>query len=435
MKKWRYCILLAAMALCLLFPLQAAGETRDSVRITSSGGQADIALRLPEGKYEKITSLRLKLVVAEERGAIVMDEGQVTLNESNVRSRIQEVFVDKIPVQDLGEENLPAEGGGKEAYLVDILLSGEEDLFEAQREEDTYVDICSLTVASKDEKTASSAVVTVYDNAYEIVNRVGSLSVIQVPQVSGVLEIPGKGEDEGQIAPPPATVTPAPIFGSGEAAPPLASTTESSLPEASPTPAAASFNRKKAGVLSGKGKNRTKRVSLSWEPIEGAKGYQIQVYNRSAQRYMTIKTIKNPKTTRFTTKDLRYGIRYRFRMRAFAYGEKGQRVYGKYSKSIFVMVGPGPGAIRSLTSPEEGTVSLSWKKPRGAAGYQISMADSKDGDFHRVKTIVGGNTTSCLLTGLSSQEERFFRIRAFVKDKNGKRTYGSFSPVRAVTVR
>lgn len=446
MKKWRYHILPAMMLLWLLFPLNAAGEIKDSVRITASGGKADIALRLPEGKYEKITSLRLKLVVAEESGSIAMDKDKVVLNGGNIHSKIQEVFVDRVSAQDLGNESGQLEDKNGEVYLVDILLSGETDIFQAQTEEETYVDICSLTVSPQDERKDTRAAVTVYDNTYEIVNSVGRQSVIQVPQVSGIVEIPGKSTDEGMVIPPPdtetpeptqaPTPTPAPVSGTEEATPtPVAVTTEIPLPAVSPTPAADPFNRKKAGVLKGKGKNGTKKVTLTWEPVKGAKGYQLQVYNRTAKRYKVLKTIKDPKASSFTTKNLQYGLKYRFRMRAFTYGENGKRIYGKYSKVIAVKTAPGAAAIKDLSSPQKGMVSLTWKKPRGAVGYQIYQSDQKNGKYRRVKTITKGNTTSCTLTGRDSKKTYFFKIRAFVKESNGKKTYGKFGSVKSLTVR
>lgn len=461
MKKWRYHILTGMVMLSSLFPLTAAGEVKDSASITTSGAQANVALRLPEGKYEKITSLRLKLVVAEEYGNVVVDREKVVLNGDNIKSKVQEVFVDKVPAQSLADENNQLGSTDGEVYLVDILLSGETDIFQAQTEEDTYVDICSLTVAPKDEKRDAKAVVTVYDNEYEIVNSAGSLAVIQVPQVSGALTIPAADSGEELVTPTPVptetpvpmetpvptvtptpTVTPAPTAtptpeatsAPAQTPAPTAAVTQAPEPEITQAPNAASFDKEQAAVLSGKGKNGTKRVTLTWEPVQGAEGYQISIYDTSLKKYKTLKTVKNPKTTKLTTKNLSYGTRYRFRMRAFAYGENGERIYGRYSKAIKVRTAPKAAAIRKLVSSETGSVSLTWKKAKGASGYQIYVSDSKKGKYKRVKTITNGKTTSYTLKGRTSQKTSFFKIRPYAKCKSGK-VYGKFSSVKSVLVK
>lgn len=78
------------------------------------------------------------------------------------------------------------------------------------------------------------------------------------------------------------------------------------------------------------------------------------------------------------------------------------------------------------------TVVFQWKKAAGADGYQIYQYDPDTGKNKRIKTILNADKIK-----YSKQMEPgavySFRLRAFQAGKNGKRTYGRFSPIASVT--
>lgn len=76
------------------------------------------------------------------------------------------------------------------------------------------------------------------------------------------------------------------------------------------------------------------------------------------------------------------------------------------------------------------TVSFSWKKIAGADGYEIFEVNGKKQT--RIKSVAGTVVTASKAYGYATTHS--FKIRAFQKNKDGSKTYGSFSKVVRVTL-
>ena len=76
---------------------------------------------------------------------------------------------------------------------------------------------------------------------------------------------------------------------------------------------------------------------------------------------------------------------------------------------------------------------ISWNKVSGAAGYQVIYSTDK-----KLKKNVKKKTTTkvnCTTPKLKKGKKYFIKVRAYKKDKNGKKVYGSYSAVKKVKVR
>lgn len=71
------------------------------------------------------------------------------------------------------------------------------------------------------------------------------------------------------------------------------------------------------------------KIKLTWNKVSGASGYQIQRYNSSKKKYITIKTIKSGSTISYTNSGLKKNTTYKYRIRAYKV-VRGRKIYSDY---------------------------------------------------------------------------------------------------------
>lgn len=74
------------------------------------------------------------------------------------------------------------------------------------------------------------------------------------------------------------------------------------------------------------------KIKLKWNKISGASGYQVQRYNSSKKKYVTIKTIKKGSTVSYTNSGLKKNTTYKYRIRAYK-TVRGKKIYSSYSSA------------------------------------------------------------------------------------------------------
>jgi hypothetical protein len=75
-------------------------------------------------------------------------------------------------------------------------------------------------------------------------------------------------------------------------------------------------------------------VTISWEAPAQATGYEIYRYDKAAEEYERIATIKKKKTTSFTDEGLEAGEKYDYQIRPFAQTKGGNFIYYGPMESI-----------------------------------------------------------------------------------------------------
>lgn len=133
-------------------------------------------------------------------------------------------------------------------------------------------------------------------------------------------------------------------------------------------------------------------VSLSWSSAKYANGYEIYRADTEKGPYNKMATVKD---NRWTDTDTAVGKTYRYRIRACV--DAGQsKIYGDYSTAAAASI-PVPyakPAAPSISLKKSGSrsIKISWKKVKGASGYQIYRASKKKGKYKKIKTITKGST-------------------------------------------
>lgn len=92
---------------------------------------------------------------------------------------------------------------------------------------------------------------------------------------------------------------------------------------------------------------------------------------------------------------------------------------------------PGKAVLRSAKNKKGRKITLSWKKVKGAGGYQIQYADNKK--FSRKKSRRTGKT-KYTIKNLKKKKTYYIRVRAYKSDGAAK-VYGKWSKVKKVKVK
>lgn len=71
------------------------------------------------------------------------------------------------------------------------------------------------------------------------------------------------------------------------------------------------------------------KITLKWNKISGASGYQIQRYDSAKKKYVTVKTIKKGSETSYTNSGLKANTTYKYRIRSYK-TVRGKKIYSYY---------------------------------------------------------------------------------------------------------
>lgn len=165
-------------------------------------------------------------------------------------------------------------------------------------------------------------------------------------------------------------------------------------------------------------------VTLTWNPVKNASGYQIYLYYGAEKGFKCIKTIgarAERKLTLVGSLDRIYSYKIR------AYNRKnGRNAYSSLSKELQVKTSPKIAEISSIRRRYGHTAVISWKKIPSADGYQVVRAEKRGGPYTRIAIIHGNDTQTYTDSGLEKGKGYYYRVRAYRKNP-GNVVYGAYS--------
>ena len=195
-----------------------------------------------------------------------------------------------------------------------------------------------------------------------------------------------------------------------------------------------------AVVFDGPYSNATFRIRLLWKEIGGAHGYQIWGQKADGS-WKIVKTIGDKGneltenkggTTAYSNTGLIAGDTYTYKMRAFMITESGKKVFGAYSDVYSIAVKPEAPTV-TVTSPKATRAQITWNEINGAAGYQVWMAESENGEYKIVKSVTDGST-SYTKYDLTSGKTYYFKVRAYA-EAQGRKAFSAYSAIQSITVK
>lgn len=169
-------------------------------------------------------------------------------------------------------------------------------------------------------------------------------------------------------------------------------------------------------------------ITLTWDKVLGAKGYKVYSYNPATQKYKALKTVSG---TSYTISKLTGGTDYSYSVRAYAKVD-GETCWGDHS-IINTATTPDTVKLVSVTVKSTTKAVLKWNLV-SADGYEIYMAQGKDGKYKKVKTITSGETVTYTKSSLKSGNTYYFYVKAY-KTVGDAKIYGGTSNVKTVSIK
>lgn len=192
--------------------------------------------------------------------------------------------------------------------------------------------------------------------------------------------------------------------------------------------ASAASAKPETPVLSGTAAEN--RVTLNWNKVKKASGYQIFLYYKAYGKYKCVGRIKNRNITSFTLTGSEDKL-YTYKIRSYL-KQGNKTLYSPSSKALEIKTAPGKPVITRIRVREESGTLIKWKKIKTAEGYQIFRSESEDRGYKRINIVSGNTTFSYTDTGTVSGKTYYYRIRAYVRNQ-GNVVYSELSdPAEAV---
>ena len=96
---------------------------------------------------------------------------------------------------------------------------------------------------------------------------------------------------------------------------------------------------------------------------------------------------------------------------------------------------PSKPVITSVSNKSRQKLVITWKKVKGAKGYELYRRTGKKGSYKKLKVIKSGSTLKYTNSKLKKGTAYYYKIRAYKYDAKGKKVYGGWSAVKGKTSR
>lgn len=159
-------------------------------------------------------------------------------------------------------------------------------------------------------------------------------------------------------------------------------------------------------------------VSLSWQEVEGADGYEI--YRKSGSgSYTQLTQVENGATTSY--KDVNadvfsVGVTYTYKIRAYAKSDENV-TYGDWSEEESVCR-KLDAPVLTTTNFNYQSATLSWEQVADAEGYVIYRKSSGESDYSKLTTITGALALSYQDKSVVTGETYQYYAVAYCKSNN-----------------
>lgn len=173
-----------------------------------------------------------------------------------------------------------------------------------------------------------------------------------------------------------------------------------------------------------------KQLTISWKQVTGATGYEIARSTAKNGKYEIIKTVKSGKTTSYTDKNLLFGKKYYYKVRAIKI-KNGLQGWGSYSGILSGQIKPA-ATITKVQSAAGEAVRISWKSVSNATGYQIYRSTSQKGSYVKVATVDG--KTAYDDTVPKTNKVYYYKVRPYnrIDKKSGTGTWSAVDKGKAL---
>ena len=167
------------------------------------------------------------------------------------------------------------------------------------------------------------------------------------------------------------------------------------------------------------------KAKIKWQQVKGADRYFI--YRGTSKKNLSFWAVEwDPTVTSYTDTGLECGKKYYYQVVAGVYTTK---FVSKKSKLVSVRPTLSKPQVSAKTKGKK-QIKISWKKVKGASGYEIYRSTSSKGKYKKIKTIKNGSICSFTNKKLKSKKTYYYKVRAY-RVVNNKKVYSGKSNVVA----
>jgi len=160
---------------------------------------------------------------------------------------------------------------------------------------------------------------------------------------------------------------------------------------------------------------------LRWNPVAGADGYIVYLYDTKAKTYKRIAKLDSGSTTEYFNWSLKAGTTYKYAIKAFGIAGANREMTSAKFPVATVSTKPENVSFKVTAGSKKATVK--WTKTTGAKGYRVYYKTSKNGAWKKLTTT---SKTSFTKSGLKSGQTYYFAVKAYRK-VDGVTYWGGFN--------
>lgn len=168
-------------------------------------------------------------------------------------------------------------------------------------------------------------------------------------------------------------------------------------------------------------------VELSWDSVEGATGYEVEVQDPTTGEYALLGTARE---TSYLHEGLEYDASYIYRVRAVRQRQRDVAAYSVYTGSVEARteVPVLEGVSLTVASAAWNQIQLAWQAADASAGYEIERK-ADNGTYVKIADIQAG--TASYMDTVETGVLYTYRIRP-VKQLGSQMFYGDYSGEQSV---
>jgi len=160
-------------------------------------------------------------------------------------------------------------------------------------------------------------------------------------------------------------------------------------------------------------------ITLGWQPVSYADGYELWRATSSAGAYSRVATTASASAT---NGGLVTDRTYYYKVRAF--WNAASKSYGAFSAAVAAKPAPSAAVAKAAPVSYNG-IKLTWSAVAGVTRYEVYRSASKSSGYRRVWITT---TRSYSNTGLATGRTYYYKVRAY-RLVSGKKVYGPYSTV------
>lgn len=170
-------------------------------------------------------------------------------------------------------------------------------------------------------------------------------------------------------------------------------------------------------------KASSNQITLSWNKVGNATGYNVYRYYPSTGKSKLYKSVTG-NSVKIT--DLSANTGYSFTVEAYKDSNEGITLTGERSNVLKAYTSPKAPDIISAISPISKKIRVRWRKSSGISGYQIMWSTSSDFSSNYKTVNALSKNTSAVITTAQSGKKYYVRMRAY-RIRDGKKIYSPWS--------